>query len=433
VSNPVARGFSRAIVFSILATTPVFAQTAPEPPAPAEKVTFDQAIDRAVRNNPTVAAAAAGILQAEGLLKQARAATLFQLNGAVTTTTLNTGVSFDGTVVTPRNSVTANLTADMPVLAAAAWARRTQAEDTRRVAELGTDEARRQVSLSTADAYLTVIASHRVVQSAVRARDVAKAHADLADQLEQKGSGSHLNTLRAAQQLSLDEQLLEQARLALYQAQEALGVLIVAPGPVDTDGEPTFETPADVTPQPGTLLASRRDLKLFSAQTQAAERVLHDSSKDYWPRLDAVFQPSTMYPSQFFAPRNSWRFLLQGSIPIFDSGTRAGLKIERQAAVDQARATLEGATTQAASEVRAARVAIDSGARSLASAQRAADQAQQVVNITNISFRAGASTNIEVIDAERSARDADYAAAQAEDTLRRAKLDLLIALGQFPR
>jgi len=88
--------------------------------------------------------------------------------------------------------------------------------------------------------------------------------------------------------------------------------------------------------------------------------------------------------------------------------------------------------TQASSEVRAAREAIASGERILASARAAADQAQQVVDITNISFRAGAATNIEVIDAGRTARDNDNAVAIAEDTLRRAHLDLLVALGRFP-
>ena len=95
-------------------------------------------------------------------------------------------------------------------------------------------------------------------------------------------------------------------------------------------------------------------------------------------------------------------------MPIFDSGQRAAVKQQREAAVEQARATLNGAVTQANSQVRAAREAVASGERSLASVrEEAADEAQQVVNITNISFRAGAATNIEVIDAERTARDAD--------------------------
>ncbi|MGE5244964.1 MAG: TolC family protein [Betaproteobacteria bacterium] len=402
-------------------------------PQPAEKLTFQAAIDRAERNNPSVAAAAAGILRAESLLRQARAATLLQVNGTVTTTTLNRGVSFDGNVVSPRNSITASLTADMPVVAAAAWAQRAQAGDQQHIAELSVAEARRQIALATADAYLTVIASHRVLEANQRARDVAKAHADLADQLEQKGSGSRLNALRAHQQWSTDEGLLESSRLALYRSQEALGVLVVANEPVDADGEPSFDVPAEPTPATDSLLLSRTDLKLFSARTQAAERVVRDSRKDYWPSLSAIFQPSTTHPSQFFVPANSWRFMLQAAVPLFDSGQRAGLKVERQAALEEARAALSGAATQAASEVRSAREAVASSERSLATARDAADAAQQVVTITNVSFRAGAATNIEVIDAERSARDADTAVAVAEDTLRRAKLELLTALGRFPQ
>jgi outer membrane protein TolC len=65
-------------------------------------------------------------------------------------------------------------------------------------------------------------------------------------------------------------------------------------------------------------------------------------------------------------------------------------------------------------------------------AQAAADRANQVVNITDVAFREGASTNIEVLDAQRQARDVETQAAIAEDALKRAQLDLLVALGRFP-
>ena len=94
--------------------------------------------------------------------------------------------------------------------------------------------------------------------------------------------------------------------------------------------------------------------------------------------------------------------------------------------------TSTGATTRAGAEVRAAREAVASGERTLATARAVTEEARQILSITNVSFRAGASTNIEVIDAERVSRDADMAVAVAEDTLRRAKLELLNALGRFP-
>ena len=417
-----------AVVSQAAGSAILFAQTAP---APVVQVTFKDAIDRAVEKNPSVAAAASGILRAEGLIRQARAGTQLQLSGNVTTTTLNRGVEFQGSTVTPRNQATASLNADMPIVAAAAWARRTQADDVKTVSELTVAETKRQIAFATADAYLTIITQRRVVEANLLARDVAKAHFDLATELERQGTGSRLNALRAQQQVSIDEGLVEAARLALYRAQEALGVLITADGPADAADEPTFDVPlagVEMTSLP----LFRTDLKLFSAEQQAAARIVRDSSKDYWPSLDAIFQPSTTAPAQFFLPANSWRFVLQANVPIFDSGQRAATKVQRQAAVEQARATLTGAVTQASAQVRAAREAVASGERSLASARRVADEARQVGNITSISFRAGAATNIEVIDAERGSRDADTAVAVAEDTLRRAKLELLNALGRFP-
>jgi outer membrane protein TolC len=393
-------------------------------------VTFDEASRRAAEKNPTAAIAAAGILRAEGLLLDARSASRLQINGTVATTTLNKGVEFQGSTVTPQNQVTASLDVRMPLYAPARWARTAQAGDAKLVAQANAEEVRRQTSIATADAYLTIIARRRVVDTNVRARDVAKAHFDYAHELLERGAGSRLNELRAQQEVSLDEGLIESARLALYRAQEALGVLLVADGPVDAGDEPAFAIPADVPPlQAGPW---RTDLKLFATQQRAAERVLGDSSKDRLPYFEAVFQPSTTYPAQFFLPQNSWRLLTQLSIPIFDSGQRQALRLERQAAVDESRATFARADTQARSEVRAAREAIASAERGLVSARAAADQARQVVDIVNISFRAGAATNIEVIDAEGRARDADTAAAVAEDTLRRSRLELLTALGRFP-
>jgi len=427
---------NRCLAFALL----VFATAArAQGPVVVERVTFQQAIDRAIANNPSAVVAAAGILRAEGLLAQARAGSMLQVTGSIQTTTLNKGVEFQGATVQPRTQLNASLTLDQPIVAAAAWARRAQAKDNVQIAELSGVETRRQIALATADAYLSILAELRVLEGNNRARDTARAHFDLAAQLEQQGTGSRLNALRAQQQVSTFERQLESASLAVYRAREALGVLLVANGPVDAIDEPSFALPPDASALGSTnvdlapvLLQSRPDLRLFSSQRQAAQRVLSDSSKDRWPSLDAVFLPQTIRPAAFFSEANSWRFMLQASIPVFDSGQRSSLRTQRRAALDVAQASLAGALTQASSQVRAAREAVASGERSLASARAAADQGQQVVNIVNVSFRAGAATNIEVIDAERSARDADTAVAAAEDTLRRARLDLLLALGRFP-
>ncbi len=412
----------------VLSASSAFAQT----PQPSVRVTFAEAVQLAQDRNPTVAAAATGILRAEALIREARAATLLQVNGRAITTTLNRSVEFQDSVVTPQHQVNAAVTADMPILAAAAWARRAQAADAKTVSELSVADIKRQVALAAADAFLTIIGAKRVVESSVSARDVAKAHFDLATELERGGTGSRLNALRAEQQYSIDEGLVEVSQLAVYRAQEALGVLIAENRPVDAADVPALEVPPGAeSPTPAALML-RSDLQLFAAREQLAEKIYKDSSKDWWPTVNGTFQPSTLYPPQFFLPQNSWRLLVQADVPIFDSGHRAATKMLREADVDETRATLAGGRTRAGAEVRAAREAVASSERSLASARAAASQAHQVVDITSISFRAGATTNIEVIDAERTARDNDLAVAVAEDRLLRARLELLNALGRFP-
>ena len=399
--------------------------------APMERVTFDEAVARAIANNPSAAVAAAGILRADALVRQARAATRLNVSGFLNSTTLNTGVEFEGTTVVPRSQLTGTIDVSMPLYAPAEWARKAQAADRKAIAELTAADVRRQIAFAAADTYLAVIGTRRVVEANERAVDTARTHYEYARTQREAGAGSVLNELRAQQQLSSDQVLLEASRLALYRTQEALGVILAATGPVDAMTEPVFELPpADDDP---TLLAlARTDLRLFGAEERAADRVVADSYKDRLPRVTGLFEPSSTYPSQFFTPDNSWRAVVLLSVPIFDSGLRSAIKRERESALASARATLDGAVVQARSEVRLARESIRIAERALESARAGAEQASRVVEIVNVSFRAGASTNLEVVDAQRVSRDADYAVAVAEDTLRRAKLDLLTALGRFP-
>jgi outer membrane protein TolC len=117
---------------------------------------------------------------------------------------------------------------------------------------------------------------------------------------------------------------------------------------------------------------------------------------------------------------------------VFEVGGRRGLARERQALVDVVRAERLNAERQAGSEIRTAREAVAATERALALFRIAAEQANEVVQITDVAFREGATTNIEVIDAQRRARDAETAVAIAEDQVRRARFDLLVATGRFP-
>ena len=399
--------------------------------AALERVSFNEAVQRAITNHPSVRSAAAEILRAESLVRQTRATTLPDLAAGFATTTIDEERRFGEFRVAPQSQVNANLTLAAPLYTPDRWARRTQAEDLTRVAESGLSDARRQIALAAAQAYLAIIAQRRVLDVRIRARDTARAHFELARQRRVGGTGSLLNELRAQQELSSDESLVEEAQLAVRRAQETLGVLTASDRALDAAEDPAFEIPPDVSDQDA-VVRQRPDVQLVSTRLAAARRILSDSSKEYLPSLTGLFEPLYQYPRSVFAPQTSWRAQLLFSVQLFDAGARAGRTSERRAAVTQSEASLAGSIRQARADIRVAQEAVRSADRSLASARAAADQARQVVEIVNVAFKAGATTNIEVIDAQRRARDADTAVAVAEDTARRARLELLAAMGRFP-
>ena len=227
------------------------------------------------RRNPSVAIAAANILRAEALLQQARAATRPAISAEGSNVTLDDAREVDGDVVTPQNTFSASVPVSMPLFAPAQWARRAQADDQRRVAQASAEDIRRQVAVATAQAYLTVIAAHRVVEAQERSRDTAKAFFDYAHERFKAGASSRLNELRAQQTLSSDEALVEQAQLGLYRTQEALGVLVAADHPIDATNEPAFDIPAQADAAAATqAIGLRTDIKLFTLEVEAARRVV---------------------------------------------------------------------------------------------------------------------------------------------------------------
>jgi outer membrane protein TolC len=398
------------------------------------RVNFDEAIKRATSRNPSILVAAANILSAQGLLRQARAAVLPNVAVTGTNVTLDDSRGLGDQVFTPQNTFSAGIGVAMPLFAPAQWAQRVQALDAQHVAEASADEVRRQIAVATAQAYLSVIAARRVVESQVRARDTAAAFYEYANNRLQAGAGSKLTALQAQLTVSADEALVETARLALYRSQEALGVLVTEDTPVDAQDEPIFEIPQEATTL-GTVdqaVQTRTDIKLANVQVFANQRIVSDSWKDWLPSVSGLFQPLYQHPGSIVAPQTSWRAVVSFGVPVFDSGSRRGVKEVRVAALQQSQAALSGQVREAKSEVRRAFESVRRSERVLQNTRAASEQASQVLDITTFSFRVGAATNLDVIDAQRRSRDADTAVAVAEDNVRQSRLDLLTSLGRFP-
>ena len=419
-----------ALVLFGLATLAAGPAAAQPPMVVPEVVSFADAVQRAIAANPTVERAATVVMNAEALLAQARAAVRPTVDGSIVVTVLDGERGFSGNVVQPQTQTLFAGAAAVPVLAMAQWAARAQAEQRVGVAELGVDDVRRQVGVAAAEAYLAIFGAKRQVEVNEQARDNAQGQLDYARARREGGVGSRLNEVRAAQELAVVEELLEQSRLAVALGQEALGLITASDRPLDAVAEPPLDVPAV---EGASWLRDRTDIRLFDAQVDLAGRVVADSWKDWVPTVQASFEPQYLTPSGLFQPSGTWRALLGASVPIFDGGQRRAVKLGRQADLSLARVDLKEGELRARSGVRAARVSIDAEARALERAREAAAHAAEVLRITDIAFRAGATTTIEVVDAQRQSRDAETTVRRAEDRARLARLALLVALGRFPQ
>ena len=422
-------------VSSARAQAPVVQQPPPQalpppPPTPARKVEFDEAVRQAIERNPTVALAATAIDAANALLLRAQAVTRPTVVGTINNTTLNSSRGFEDTVTQPQSQTNFGVTAAMPILAFTRWAQVTQAHDQVEVSTLTSADTRKLIAVATAETYLNVIAARRQVEVDLRALESARAHLDYATRRLEGGAGSRLNQLRAAQEVSGEEARLEATRLILARSQDALGVLLGDDGPVDVGVEPAFEMPAAIVE--AEWMAARTDLRVEDASIRAADRVVQDAWKDWLPNANLSFTPQIVAPKAALTPGASWVLSIGLTQRIFDQTPKADTALKK-VSLSQAKLSRSVVELQARSEIRLAQVSLDSFVRALASARLSADQAGEVLRITTSAFEVGATTNLEVIDAQRQARDAESTAALAEDAVRRARLELLVAIGRFPR
>jgi outer membrane protein TolC len=389
-----------------------------------------QAVTWALERNPTAAIAFAEVRRARAVIEETRATSFPTLTGTGTFTQLDSARQAAGVVSEPQTGIVAEALLTVPIVMPKPWAQWSQSKDLLRATEASAADVRRVVAVAVARAYLAIVAQKRVIEAATRARDTDKAHFDFAHQRFVGGVGNRIDEVRAEQQLESDQANVEVQIAALAKEREVLGVLVGVGGPLDAE-EPNLQAATD----PAQALADadrRTDVVAGQAHMRAAEHVVHDDWTDYAPYLTGSFMPFYANPATVLYPTTGWQAQLVLAIPFYDGGLRYGQQKERAALRDEAKIQLEATLRQARSDVRTAFDELRHADATLDAARRASDLAQRGLDLAQIAYRAGASTNLEVIDAERTARDSETAVAVAEDGARQARLDLLSATGRFP-
>jgi outer membrane protein TolC len=402
----------------------------------AKKITLRDAVAQALERNATARVAAADIRRVGGLMEQVRSASLPTLGVSGTYAHQGKEITFPGgdggtSVLTPKDSLRLDGTLAIPIIAPQAWADWKRAADQLESSKLSARDVQRTIGVSTARAYLTVFAQRRQVEVNRQARDNALAHMQYADARLRGGIGNRTDWARAGQDLEQNEALLQSSYASLYRSQEALGILLGEDEPVDVadipdiPGMPTLDQALQES-------QGRTDILLFRQQEKAADKSLNMSWTEYLPNITLSGGPYYNEPSSLFTLKTGWQVQAVLSWYLYDGGARYGRTHEREALLEQARINLDQTLRQSNSEVRAA---VDNVERTTAAVERqrnSASLAEDAMRLADIAYRAGASTNLELIDAQRRARDAETLANIAEDNQRQAYIDLLSASGRFP-
>ncbi len=421
-----------AALLALSLPSPAYADPPRVAEAPAmARVSFSDAVARALRANPGVASALAQVRRAEALVTQARAGLLPTVTANAVYTRLDADRTLNDRVIAGADQLSANAQVSVPVVALRAWTALGRAGLQVDAARATADDARRIVAAAAARAYLAVSSQHRVVATTERALANATEHRDFARARFDGGIGNRVDVVRASQDVASITATRATQRAALSRMQEALGVLLGSDAPVDAVDD--IETPT-LPPLDRALseTRTRSDVRATSARAAAAERAARDMWAEYTPTLAAVFQPFYQNPATLTQPVTGWQAQVVFSWVLFDGGARYGVARERAALRDDALAQVEAATRQARAEVRAAFATIREADAAADASREASTLADEALDLANTAYRAGATSNLEVIDALRRARDARAAANSADDNAREARLNLLIAAGRFP-
>jgi outer membrane protein len=397
-----------------------------------KSISFREAVEQALARNPTTLTAIQEVARVNGIMEEVRAASIPTLVANGGYLRLDNNRTFNGSVISAKNQWSGNITLTIPLIAPASWANAIRANDQVETARFNVADVRMVVATNTAKAYIALIAQKRQVEVNVLARDTAAAQLDFAKKRLNGGLGNKVDAARAAQTLESAEVALQASYQNLYSAQEALGVLLGEKGPVNASEAPTFPQLPGLDAALAEAPTQRADLQLYQQQVNAADRSLNLTWTEYMPTLSIVAEPFYQSPATLSIPMWGWQVQALLSWTIFDGMARYGRTHQREAQLEEDRITLAGGDRQVLSDVRVSFDAVKRSRRALENARQASAYAVDTYRLADIAYRAGASTNLDLIDAFRVARDAATQAIIAEDALRQSALNLLVAAGRFP-
>jgi outer membrane protein TolC len=317
-----------------------------------------------------------------------------------------------------------------PVFAPRAWYAMGTARRTEEAARMTLDDRKRTVATDVAGALVAELAAERVAElNRVGLRQALERSA-LAKRREELGSGSHLDAMRAEQDVDAARAAVVTGDESVRQAREALGLALGIAEPVGASPGLNIDGLVSDTGTGCKLVSNvddRADLRALRTQVDIAARGV----KDVWYQ----FSPTVAFDSTLASsndalaiPGTTWNIAGVLTIPIWDGGARYGELRQARADKDEADQNLIAQHRAVVIQVEQARRAVDVAADSLRVATLAETHARQVDHMTQVGYLTGQGTSLDLVVSAGALRQAQINRALRDFDLVRARIGALLAL-----
>jgi len=419
---------------------------AADAPTQALRLTLDQAVGLALKQNPTAQIAILTAAQSEQDKNIARADLLPQVNATISDEAqkVNLLAQFGGKTpfpgfpktLGPYQVFSAGPTFGGPVFDLTLWKRYQAARETMGASKANSLSAREQVILLVVSQYIGTLRAVANVQASQSRVELAQALYDQAADLQKEGVGTGIDTLRANVELQNEKQRLIQAETDretfLYGLSRLLNLDPRQPIELG-DSLSFFDTPQPEAETSLELaLAERQEWKALESQIKAAGSQKKAAQFSRLPslRFDGDFayvgtSGNTTLPT--------YTYQASVNLPIFTGGrihaeiVRADLEIRK---LEQQQADLRN---QIALDVKTALLNLSSARNEVQVANLGVVLSKEEVDQARDRFKAGVANNIEVIQAQDALSRANDNQIAALYRFNQARADLARSIGQMEK
>lgn len=400
--------------------------------------TLNELVDQALLGNADLRSAIARVEQADAAAREA-GASLFpnvdaQAAGSNTHLSEKTATwSVNSPEVLRARSAGLSLSYELDV-----WGRVRRSNEAARASLLASQYGRDSIRLSVAglvaanylnlralDAQLAITAES--LSSREESAKLVKTRVDagLVSPLDQYQADGALAALQAQQAELRRSRALLAHQLALLTGKPDLEI---APGQLSAIPLPP-QPPAGL---PADLIEARPDVRQAEQQLIAANANIGVAKAAYYPKfsLTGVLGSESKTLSDLFSSgAGTWSAGLSLLMPIFDFG-KTGARVDQAKALNQQSLIAWQKTLETAyKEVRDALVSLNELGTAESAQENRADNARKALDLARLRYDAGYSGYLEVLDAQRSANEAQLAAVATRQARLNAAVELFKALG----